>query len=145
MASLHSEIGRKIKRLQINHHRSIDAALRPLGLSLAQWDALRHISENPRASLHDLAQLTFQSDQACGTLANRMIERGLIERIDAPGRAAQHKLTGRGEDALKQAAVVVDNIIVESLSPLSVTEREAFGGYLDRVLREPPSSHDLAR
>jgi hypothetical protein len=36
---------------------------------------LHHLHANPDASLHDLAQLTFQSDQAFGTLAGRMKSR----------------------------------------------------------------------
>ena len=63
------ELGLSVKRLQMRHHRAIDAALSPLGISLVQWDALRHLDQNPGASLHDLAQLTFQSDQSFGTLA----------------------------------------------------------------------------
>jgi DNA-binding MarR family transcriptional regulator len=53
------EIGLSVKRLQMRHHRAIDAELGPLGISLVQWDALRHLDQNPDASLHDLAQLTF--------------------------------------------------------------------------------------
>ena len=69
-----SEIGLSVKRLQVRHHKAIDAELVPLGTSLVQWDALRHLDENPGASLHRLAELTFQSDQAFGTLAGRLIE-----------------------------------------------------------------------
>jgi hypothetical protein len=43
----------------------------------------------PGASLHRLAQLTFQIDQSFGTLAARMADRGLIERVSGPGRAAR--------------------------------------------------------
>lgn len=49
-------------------------------MSVVQWDALRHLHQNPGASLHDLARLTFQTDQSFGSLAARMIDRGLIER-----------------------------------------------------------------
>ncbi len=59
-----------IKRLQVRHHRAADAELANLSITLVQWDALRHLQENPDASLHDLAQLTFQSDQGFGTLAS---------------------------------------------------------------------------
>jgi hypothetical protein len=67
-----TEIGLSVKRLQWRHHRAANAALAPLGLSLVQWDALRHLHGNPEASLHDLAGLTFQTDQSFGTLAGRM-------------------------------------------------------------------------
>jgi DNA-binding MarR family transcriptional regulator len=71
----------------MRHHRTVNERLAPLGISIVQWDALRHLHENPDASLHDLAQLTFQTDQSFGTLATRRIDRGLIERVPSPGRA----------------------------------------------------------
>ncbi|HEY0162316.1 MAG TPA: helix-turn-helix domain-containing protein, partial [Edaphobacter sp.] len=70
------DIGLSLKRLQMRHHRSLSSALKKRGLGLVEWDALRHFAENPDASLHAIAQLTFQSDQACGALAGRMIDRG---------------------------------------------------------------------
>jgi len=78
------EIGLSVKRLQMRHHRVVNERLAPLEISIVQWDALRHLHENPEASLHDLAQLTFQTDQSFGTLAMRMIDRGLIERVPGP-------------------------------------------------------------
>ena len=55
------DVGLAVKRLQARHHRALDARLSSLGISLVQWDALRHLARNPDASLHDLARLTFQS------------------------------------------------------------------------------------
>src|SRR3954471_15042229 len=111
-----------IKRLQMRHHRALDKALSAHGVTLVQWDALRHLHANPDASLHDLAQLTFQSDQAFGTLAQRMIERGLIERIDGPGRAVKHRLTAKGEQLRSVGNDVVDGVVRESLGRLSADE-----------------------
>ena len=64
--------GLAVKRLQMQHHRAMNAALAELDITIVQWDALRHLDENPGASLHDLAVLTFQTDQAFGTLAQRL-------------------------------------------------------------------------
>ena len=116
------QIGLAVKRLQHRHHRGGDAALAALGLTLVQWDALRHIAENPGASLHDLAQLTFQSDQAFGTLASRMVDRGLIERLGGPGRAVRHRLTERGDRLRVEGQRVVEGVLTESLSPLTADE-----------------------
>ncbi len=58
------DIGLSVKRLQMRHHRALNAELAALGISLVQWDALRHLDQNPGTSLHDLARLTFQSDQS---------------------------------------------------------------------------------
>lgn len=135
-----TEIGLSVKRLQVRHHRTADARLAPLGLTMVQWDALRHLHENPDASLHDLAQLTFQTDQAFGTLAGRMIDRGLIERVPGPGRAVRHRLTARGEHLREEATALVRDVLAGSFSPLAPDELATFGDYLDRLLSQSGSN-----
>jgi len=130
-----TQIGLAVKRLQHRHHRGGDAALAALGLTLVQWDALRHIAENPGASLHDLAQLTFQSDQAFGTLAGRMVDRGLIERLGGPGRAVRHRLTERGDRLRVEGQRVVEGVLTESLSPLNADELAQLDGLLRKLVR----------
>ncbi len=71
----------------------MDRRLREVGSSLPQWDALRAISRRPDSSAHALAEITFQTDQSFGTLANRLEARSLIERFKGPGRAIRHRLT----------------------------------------------------
>jgi DNA-binding MarR family transcriptional regulator len=129
-----SEIGLAVKRLQMRHHRAANAALAPLGVSLTQWDALRHLHRNPGASLRDLAQLTFQTDQSFGALAGRMIERGLIERVPGPGRAVRHQLTELGEALRTAGQQVLDDVLTESFSPLDAEEIATFDTLLDRLL-----------
>jgi DNA-binding MarR family transcriptional regulator len=129
-----TQIGLSVKRLQHRHHRSADAALAEHGISLVQWDALRHIDENPGASLHDLAQLTFQSDQAFGTLTNRMVERGLITRVAGPGRAVRHQLTARGQHLRKEAQNVLEGMLRESFAALTAEELEQFDVLLEKLL-----------
>jgi DNA-binding MarR family transcriptional regulator len=128
------DIGLSVKRLQMRHHRAIDSALGPLGVSLVQWDALRHLKQNPAASLHRLAQLTFQTDQSFGALATRMIERGLIERIDGPGRAVRHRLTPKGEQVQRAGETVVGQVLADSFSPLSPQELATFDQLLTQLL-----------
>ena len=129
-----SEIGLSVKRLQARHHRAANTALAPLGLSLTQWDALRHLHRNPDASLHDLAQLTFQTDQSFGALAGRMIDRGLIERVPGPGRAVRHRLTERGEELRGAGQQVLDGVLAESFAPLSADELATLDTLLGRLL-----------
>jgi DNA-binding MarR family transcriptional regulator len=130
-------IGLSVKRLQMRHHRALDAGLAPLGVSLVQWDALRHLDENPGASLHDLAQLTFQSDQSFGTLASRMINRGLIERVPGPGRAVRHQLTDRGRALRNEGDSIVERVLQKSFATLSPAELATLDSILMRVLDQP--------
>src|SRR5262245_47040783 len=90
-------LGRAVKQVQWRHHRPPDTALAGVGSSLAQWDALRAIAQNPGANAHALAVATFQSDQSFGALANRLVARDLIERRPGHGRQIVHHLTPSGE------------------------------------------------
>jgi DNA-binding MarR family transcriptional regulator len=133
-------IGLSVKRLQMRHHRALDAGLAPLGVSLVQWDALRHLDESPGASLHDLAMLTFQSDQSFGTLAGRMIQRGLIERVPGPGRAVRHRLTDRGRTLRAEGDAIVERVLRESFAPLTPEELATLDSILIRVLDRPAAN-----
>ena len=123
-----------VKRLQMQHHRALNSELATLDVSLVQWDALRHLHENPHASLHDLAQLTFQTDQSFGALAGRMIDRGLIERVPGPGRAVRHRLTAKGEWLREAGEAIVDRVATESFRPLDDAQRAAFDAMLMTLL-----------
>jgi DNA-binding MarR family transcriptional regulator len=118
------DVGLAVKRLQWRHHRGANARLlAEVGLSLPQWDALRHLHERPGASLHELAQLTFQTDQSMGTLASRMIDRGLLERVTGPGRAVRHAITPAGERARRAGSDIMDEVLAGSLGSLSPADR----------------------
>jgi DNA-binding MarR family transcriptional regulator len=126
-----------IKRVQYKHHRALDSKLIEIGTTLAQWDALRAIGRHPGSSSHKLAGLTFQTDQSFGALANRMVDRGLIQRIGGEGRAILHRLTPAGEVMLRNGHVVVNKVLAESLAPLTAAERQQLHGLLNRLLDEP--------
>lgn len=129
-----AELGLAVKRLQVKHHRAATEALRPLDVTLVQWDALRHLHANPGASLHDLAVLTFQTDQAFGTLATRLEARGLIRRVNGAGRAIRPVLTPEGERVCAEGRKATERVVRESFAPLDADEREVFGGMLERLL-----------
>jgi DNA-binding MarR family transcriptional regulator len=131
------ETGLLVKRLQMQHHRAVNAELAPLDISIVQWDALRHLHENPAASLHDLALLTFQTDQSFGALANRLIARQLIERVPGPGRAVRHRLTAKGDRLRVTCGEIVDRVLQQSLEPLTQAQRDTFNSLLRKLVRPP--------
>ncbi|WP_134664839.1 MULTISPECIES: MarR family winged helix-turn-helix transcriptional regulator [Amycolatopsis] len=135
----HADVALAVKRLQHRHHRALSQALQPLGLSLVQWDTLRHLANHPEASLHDLAVLTFQTDQSFGTLAARMVERGLIERVPGPGRAVRHRLTEEGSELRAAGQELADVVVKKSFSRLSAAQLNELGALLDVALEEDPA------
>ncbi|HEX9515006.1 MAG TPA: MarR family winged helix-turn-helix transcriptional regulator [Streptosporangiaceae bacterium] len=137
MNSPNQDTGLLVKRLQMQHHRAANAALAALDISLVQWDALRHLKANPGASLHDLAVLTFQTDQSFGALAARMEARGLIERVAGPGRAVRHRLTAKGEQVRKEGSALVESVLQESFAPLTPTQLQSLHKLLHLLVHEP--------
>jgi DNA-binding MarR family transcriptional regulator len=108
-----------------------------------QWDALRHIARHPDSSSHELAQLTFQTDQSFGALAARLAGQGLIERKAGPGRAIRHRLTPAGEKLLLAGNAVVDEVLAESFSALTLADRKALHELLLRLLSAPLAASNL--
>jgi len=137
MTTALGELGLAIKRAQYRNHRTMDAALRDVGVSLVQWDALRAIDRMPGASGHDLALATFQSDQAFGTLANRLVDRGLISRTAGRGRRIEHTLTASGRAALQAGQQLADDVLDDLFAPLDEKQRAELARIL-RLLTESP-------
>ena len=135
-----ADVALAVKRLQHRHHRALNRALAPLGLSLVQWDTLRHLHRRPDASLHDLAVLTFQTDQSFGSLAARMAGRGLIERVPGPGRAVKHRLTEEGARLRAAGQDTVEAVFKSSLSALSADQLNQLGELLDAALGPDPTA-----
>src|ERR1700753_3211971 len=129
-----AEVALAIKRLQNRHHRAANHALAPLGLSLVQWDTLRHLDRQPDASLHDLAVLTFQTDQSFGSLAARMGDPGLSERVPGPGRAVRHRLTEKGAQLRAAGQQAAESVVRSSFGALSPDQVDQLGELLDAAL-----------
>ena len=123
------EVALLVKRLQHAHHRALSTALAELGISLVQWDTLRHLERHPEASLHELAQLTFQTDQSFGSLAARMVDRGLLHRMPGPGRVVRHRLTELGERLRHEGQSLADRF-----APLDQDQLDHLGDLLETLV-----------
>lgn len=128
------ELGRAIKQLQNHNHRRLEAGLRELDITLAQWDALRAIDLIPGASAHALAEDTFQTDQSFGTLATRLIAKGLVKRQQGAGRALLHSLTPKGRQVLEQGLVIAKRVVSGTFADISESERTQLLGLVQKVL-----------
>jgi DNA-binding MarR family transcriptional regulator len=130
-------LGRAVKQVQYRQHRALDSRLSAVGTTLAQWDALRAISRSPGATARSLAAATFQSEQAFGTLAGRLVSQSLVERRPGHGRRIEHHLTPAGEKTLRAGHRVADEVLAECFAPLSESERTALLALLRRLTEEP--------
>jgi DNA-binding MarR family transcriptional regulator len=116
-------LGLLVKKAQHRQHRALEAQLAPLGITLVQWNALREIDRNPGSTMHGLAELTFNSDQAFGTLVTRLMKMGFVERSPGLGRAMIHTLTRSGAAKLHECQQIVPKVTRHNFAPLSETDR----------------------
>lgn len=137
MSTQYEHLGLSIKRVQARHHRSLDRRLNRLGISLVQWNALREIHRNPEASAHALAEFTFNSDQAFGTLTTRLIRLGFVERESGKGRALHHHLTPRGKQMLDNGYKIYLEFLKIAFSPLSSKERAVLLDLMTKLVERP--------
>lgn len=132
-----------MKAVQYRQHRALDTRLASVGSTLAQWDALRAIGRTPGSSARELATATFQSEQAFGTLAGRLVTQGLVDRRPGRGRRFEHHLTPEGERVLEAGHEVANSVLTECFEGLTETEREALLGLLRKIEGRPEGDSGL--
>src|ERR1700737_3175441 len=95
-------VGYLVKRVQQGLRRRCDAALKPTGLSMAQYAALRALADHPNASAAELARLCFVTRQSLQDLLVGLRSDGLVESAAGPtrGRAQSLQLTPTGRRRL---------------------------------------------
>jgi len=136
MKTMTMKLGRAIKQLQYQNQRRLESGLRDIDTTLAQWDALRAIKNNPGASAHALAEETFQTDQSFGTLANRLLAKECITRQQGVGRALIYELTETGQSVLKDSVSVANQAIEDSLKNLNAEERQQLLSLIEKALAD---------
>jgi len=113
-------VGYLVKRLQQSLRRRCDAALRPTGVTMAQYAALRALADHPDASASDLARLCFVTRQSAQDLVAALRTAGFVTTVDKPrvGRARALELTAQGRrrlTAAHRAVLAVDDAMTEGL------------------------------
>jgi DNA-binding MarR family transcriptional regulator len=113
--------GYLVKRVQQSMRRRCDAALRPTGLSMAQYAALRALADHPEASASELARLCFVTRQSLQDLLAGLRSAGLVRSASSSGRGRANALVlttvGRGRLAAGHDAVLdVERSMVQGLS-----------------------------
>ncbi len=127
-------LGRLVKETQAVLHQRMDEALRPLGLSVAQYACLQTLSASPGATGSELARQVFVSRQAMNVMLQGLERHGLLERSEVPGprRERGTDLTARGRVALGDAAAAVRAVAVGMTGDLDADETERLLALLGR-------------
>lgn len=113
--------GYLVKRVQQSLRRRCDAALRPSGLSMAQYAAMRALADHPEASASELARLCFVTRQSLQDLLAGLRSAGYVRDAKVPpkGRARALELTAAGTKRLAvahDAVTSVDSLMLRGVS-----------------------------
>ena len=127
-------VGYLVKRVQQGLRRRCDTALKPTGLSMAQYATLRALAEYPDASAAELARLCFVTRQSLQDVLTGLRTVGLVETVDAPprGRSRSLSLTRLGSRQLSAAHDTVFAIQATMLQGISAREQRSVADVLAR-------------
>jgi DNA-binding MarR family transcriptional regulator len=133
-SELERSVGYLVKRVQQGLRRRLDAALKPTGLSMAQYAVLRALAEHPDASAAELARLCFVTRQSLQDVLAGLRTAGLVETVDAPprGRSRSLSLTRLGSRQLAAAHDAVSRVQAAMLQGISVSEQRSAAQVLIR-------------
>jgi DNA-binding MarR family transcriptional regulator len=118
-------VGYVLKRAATSLRTAMDAALRPLDLTVPQYSCLEVLSQQPGLSNAELARAVFVTRQSMNLVLRGLQDRGLITRpTTAPhGRALPTELTPAGRKQLKTASTAVRTVEARMLTPFSQTQQ----------------------
>lgn len=121
VGDLDSSVGYLLKQAASALRGAMDAALRPLDLTVSQYACLELLGRNPGLSSAELARGAFVSRQATHGVLRGLHERGLVTRPDtAPsGRALPTRLTDEGQHQLRAASAAVRAVEDRMLTGMS--------------------------
>ena len=127
-------VGYLVKRVQQGLRRRCDTALKPTGLSMAQYATLRALAEHPDASAAELARLCFVTRQSLQDMLAGLRAAGLVETADAPprGRSRSLALTRLGSRRLSAAHEAVFGVEAAMLEGVSAREQRSVADVLAR-------------
>lgn len=123
---LDQSVGYVLKQVSSALRTAMDAALRPLDLTVPQYACLEQLGQKPGQSNADLARAVFVTRQSMNLVLRGLQDRGLLTRPDVAdlGRARPTELTDEGRRLLGSASVAVRDVERRMLTPLSPPDQQ---------------------
>jgi MarR family transcriptional regulator, organic hydroperoxide resistance regulator len=111
-------------RLQRRVSAAIAAELKPLGLSIPQFDLLSTLTEAGGVTQQELAQRLYVTKGNVSGLVDRLVEAGLVERRPSPGDRRSHALhlTDDGRVIAERAMALQERYVRDTLGSLPASD-----------------------
>ncbi|MFY1633845.1 MarR family winged helix-turn-helix transcriptional regulator [Solwaraspora sp. WMMB335] len=119
-------VGYVLKQAAVALRTAMDAALRPMRLTVPQYACLELLGQRPNLSNAELARGAFVTRQSMNVVLRGLEERGLVTRpATAPhGRELPAALTDAGRDQLRTASAAVRRVEKQMCAGLSPARQQ---------------------
>ncbi|HEY3339159.1 MAG TPA: MarR family transcriptional regulator [Propionicimonas sp.] len=133
---LTTSLGYLLKETSAALRASMEAVLRPLGMSVTHYSCLELLAQRPGLSNSDLARGAFVSRQAMNVLLQALAEDGIIARAEhaVAGRALPTALTDSGRAQLARASAAVKGVEERMSADLTPGEQDQLRNLLSRCV-----------
>ncbi|WP_298863492.1 MarR family transcriptional regulator [uncultured Microbacterium sp.] len=124
---LTTSLGYLLKEASSALRVAMEAALRPMELTVTQYSCLELLAQRPGLSNSELARGAFVTRQSMSVLLQAMEHDGYVTRAaEAPiGRALPTLLTPRGSEVLRAASAAVRSVEKRMLSGMTAAQQAA--------------------
>jgi DNA-binding MarR family transcriptional regulator len=114
------------------------AAEKSVGISGAQVFVLQQLDAERALSVNELAERTFTHQSSVSEVVQRLVEKGLIERKQAPDdrRRVELTLTASGKSSLKKGPDATQRKMIEALEQMNAAERVQLATLLGKFVEE---------
>jgi DNA-binding MarR family transcriptional regulator len=129
---LNTSLGYLLKETSNTLRMSMEAVLRPLGMTITHYSCLELLSQRPGLSNSQLARGTFVTRQSMNVLLQALERDGLVERppVAPSGRVLPTRLTTLGREQLAVASAAVRVVEDRMRSSFSQEQDEELRKYL---------------
>ena len=118
---LETSIGYLLKETASALRASMEAVLRPLGMTVTHYSCLELLAQRPGLSNSELARGTFVTRQSMNVLLQALERDGFVTRAAEPsvGKALPTQLTDSGRRSLAQASAAIRGVEQRMLADLT--------------------------
>lgn len=122
---LETSIGYLLKETASALRTSMEAVLRPLGMTVTHYSCLELLAQRPGLSNSELARGTFVTRQSMSVLLQTLERDGFVTRATEPsvGKALPTQLTDSGRRSLAQASAAIHGVEQRMLADLSADQQ----------------------
>jgi DNA-binding MarR family transcriptional regulator len=129
------DTGYTIKQVQQQIHTAMEDALRPLSLTLPQYNVLKNLESSTFVTGAELARKAFVTPQTMHTILTTMERKGLIVRTSISGNSKSFNISiaTNGAAILKDAQKALSSVFYKADAALTPKEHAELGQLLEKL------------